>query len=94
MRCMITTAGYVTYLSTLCDELAAHWERSMAQEAGDLVLRANARVLITERTSDDWYVGVLISSFRTLNSCCSAFRWTGELDGKSGLFPASYVTVL
>ena len=67
----------------------------MVQEAGDLVLRANARVLVTDRTSDDWCVDVLISSFRALNPrCYSAFRWTGELDGKSGLFPASYVTVL
>lgn len=43
-------------------------------EAGDLVIKEGQRVLVTERTSDDW--------------------WTGELNGKKGLFPASYVEQL
>ncbi|TFK43057.1 hypothetical protein BDQ12DRAFT_695411 [Crucibulum laeve] len=43
-------------------------------EPGDLVIKENQRVLVTERTSDDW--------------------WTGEVDGKKGLFPASYVKLL
>ncbi|KAK1235139.1 hypothetical protein PQX77_001641 [Marasmius sp. AFHP31] len=43
-------------------------------DPGDLQVRANQRVLVTERTTDDW--------------------WTGTFDGKSGLFPASYVKIL
>jgi len=40
-------------------------------EAEDLKITEGDIVLITERTSDDW--------------------WTGEVNGKKGLFPASYV---
>lgn len=29
------------------------------QEAGDLNIKANQRVLVTERTSDDWFVVVV-----------------------------------
>ncbi|KAF8075849.1 SH3-domain-containing protein [Lyophyllum atratum] len=43
-------------------------------EPGDLAIRADERVLVTERTSDDW--------------------WTGEYNGRKGLFPASYVKIL
>ncbi|KAJ7727966.1 SH3-domain-containing protein [Mycena metata] len=43
-------------------------------DPGDLQIRANQNVWVTERTSDDW--------------------WTGEFEGKSGLFPASYVKIL
>jgi len=40
-------------------------------EAEDLKITEGEVVLITDRTSDDW--------------------WTGEVNGKKGLFPASYV---
>ncbi|KAF8211588.1 hypothetical protein K438DRAFT_1903515 [Mycena galopus ATCC 62051] len=43
-------------------------------DPGDLRIRANQNVWITERTSDDW--------------------WTGEFEGETGLFPASYVKIL
>ncbi|KAF8164856.1 hypothetical protein B0H34DRAFT_648154 [Crassisporium funariophilum] len=43
-------------------------------EASDLRITEGQRVLVTERTSDDW--------------------WTGEVNGKKGLFPASYVKLL
>ncbi|KAJ6516353.1 SH3-domain-containing protein [Mycena sanguinolenta] len=43
-------------------------------DPGDLRIRANQNVWVTERTSDDW--------------------WTGEFEGKTGLFPASYVKIL
>ncbi|PPQ94198.1 hypothetical protein CVT25_006852 [Psilocybe cyanescens] len=43
-------------------------------EAGDLVVSEGDRILVVERTSDDW--------------------WTGEVNGKKGLFPASYVKLL
>ncbi|KAJ7477174.1 hypothetical protein B0H11DRAFT_2030047 [Mycena galericulata] len=43
-------------------------------DPGDLQIRANQNVWVTERTSDDW--------------------WTGEFEGKTGLFPASYVKIL
>jgi len=43
-------------------------------EAGDLKITEGERLLVTERTSDDW--------------------WTGEVGGRKGLFPASYVKVL
>ncbi|KAH6896450.1 hypothetical protein BKA70DRAFT_755148 [Coprinopsis sp. MPI-PUGE-AT-0042] len=43
-------------------------------EAGDLKIKEGQRVLVTERSSDDW--------------------WTGEVNGKSGLFPASYVQLV
>ncbi|KAI0273114.1 hypothetical protein BGY98DRAFT_1090814 [Russula aff. rugulosa BPL654] len=45
-----------------------------SQEASDLHLRAGERVLVTEKTSSDW--------------------WTGEVGGRSGLFPALYVKLL
>ncbi|KAG7096553.1 hypothetical protein E1B28_003975 [Marasmius oreades] len=45
-----------------------------SSDPGDLQIRANQRVLVTERTTDDW--------------------WTGTFNGKSGLFPASYVKLL
>ncbi|KAG8935235.1 hypothetical protein FRC02_008370 [Tulasnella sp. 418] len=45
-----------------------------SDDKGDLQFSATERVLVIERTSDDW--------------------WTGQLDGKTGLFPASYVKVL
>ncbi|KAL0565584.1 hypothetical protein V5O48_016440 [Marasmius crinis-equi] len=45
-----------------------------SSDPGDLQIRANQRVLVTERTTDDW--------------------WTGTFQGKSGLFPASYVKLL
>jgi len=40
-------------------------------EPEDLKITEGDVVLITDRTSDDW--------------------WTGEVNGKKGLFPASYV---
>ncbi|KAF9464301.1 hypothetical protein BDZ94DRAFT_1162293 [Collybia nuda] len=46
----------------------------VSTDPGDLNLKADQRVLVTERTSDDW--------------------WTGEVNGKKGLFPASYVKIL
>ncbi|KAJ7929146.1 SH3-domain-containing protein [Mycena leptocephala] len=45
-----------------------------SKDPGDLRIRANQNVWVTERTSDDW--------------------WTGEFQGKTGLFPASYVKIL
>ncbi|KAK0206080.1 SH3-domain-containing protein [Desarmillaria ectypa] len=43
-------------------------------ETGDLKIRANQRILVTEKSSADW--------------------WMGEVDGRTGLFPASYVKLL
>ncbi|KAA1465929.1 hypothetical protein DENSPDRAFT_830628 [Dentipellis sp. KUC8613] len=43
-------------------------------EDGDLELSANQRVLVVDKTSEDW--------------------WTGEADGRRGLFPGSYVRLL
>ncbi|KZP21715.1 hypothetical protein FIBSPDRAFT_860331 [Athelia psychrophila] len=60
------------------EQAQGEWAESMYEfsstEPGDLPLAANQRLLITERTSEDW--------------------WTGEADGRSGLFPASYVKLL
>ncbi|KAJ7265867.1 hypothetical protein B0H12DRAFT_1200952 [Mycena haematopus] len=54
------------------------WAEAMydydSTDPGDLGIRANQNVWVTERTSDDW--------------------WTGEFEGKTGLFPASYVKIL
>lgn len=65
-----------------------------SQESGDLELKEGQRVLVIERTSNDWCV----SSFRSDRHLhiveCLPFRWTGEFDGKKGLFPASYVKLL
>ncbi|KLO15726.1 hypothetical protein SCHPADRAFT_247019 [Schizopora paradoxa] len=61
-------------------------------EAGDLVVRAHDRIKVTSRDSDDWYPHSFIVDFSltfTLHS-----RWTGEIDGRSGLFPASYAKLL
>lgn len=46
----------------------------VATEPGDLSIKEGERILVTERSSDDW--------------------WTGEVNGKSGLFPASYAKLL
>ncbi|KAI0269437.1 hypothetical protein BC834DRAFT_866249 [Gloeopeniophorella convolvens] len=57
---------------------AGEWAEALydfaSEEASDLPLQAGQHVLVTERTSDDW--------------------WTGEANGRSGLFPATYVKVL
>ncbi|ESK93071.1 protein that induces appearance of [Moniliophthora roreri MCA 2997] len=59
-------------------EVNGEWAEALydydSSEPGDLQIRANQRVLVTERTSDDW--------------------WTGTFNGKSGLFPATYVKLL
>lgn len=44
------------------------------QEATDLAVEAGDRILVVERSSEDW--------------------WKGELNGKTGLFPSSYVRLL
>jgi len=46
----------------------------VSNEPGDLNIRENQQILVTQKDSDDW--------------------WTGEVDGQSGLFPASYVKLL
>ncbi|KAG5645261.1 hypothetical protein DXG03_006563 [Asterophora parasitica] len=84
------------------EEEAAHGEWAdvlydyNSGEATDLVITAGERVLVTERTSDDWYVldSLLISW--EIDGVCHAmcYRWTGKFNGKSGLFPATYVQLL
>ncbi|KAJ7672842.1 hypothetical protein B0H17DRAFT_174335 [Mycena rosella] len=60
------------------EEAQGEWAEALydydSADAGDLQIRANQNVWVTERTSDDW--------------------WTGEFQGKTGLFPASYVKIL
>ncbi|PFH50335.1 hypothetical protein AMATHDRAFT_61259 [Amanita thiersii Skay4041] len=60
------------------EETQGEWAEALydyaSGEAGDLDIKEGQHVLVTDRTSDDW--------------------WTGEVDGKSGLFPASYVKLL
>ncbi|KAJ3927853.1 MAG: SH3 domain-containing protein [Lentinula lateritia] len=60
------------------EEEQGEWAEALydyvSQDPADLQIRANQQILVTERTSDDW--------------------WTGEVDGKSGLFPATYVKLL
>ncbi|KAJ6567327.1 SH3-domain-containing protein [Mycena vulgaris] len=60
------------------EEAQGEWAEALydydSAAAGDLQIRANQNVWVTERTSDDW--------------------WTGEFEGKTGLFPASYVKIL
>ncbi|KAF8490968.1 SH3-domain-containing protein [Russula emetica] len=57
---------------------AGEWAEALydytSREASDLPLRVGERVLVTEKTSSDW--------------------WTGQVDGRSGLFPALYVKIL
>jgi len=57
---------------------AGEWAEALYEynsgEAGDLKVEEGDRILVVERTSDDW--------------------WTGEVNGKKGLFPASYVKLL
>ncbi|KAF7982305.1 hypothetical protein HWV62_28984 [Athelia sp. TMB] len=59
-------------------EAQGEWAEALYEyasgESGDLPLAVGQRLLVTERTSDDW--------------------WTGEVDGRSGLFPATYVKLL
>ncbi|KAH9483093.1 Protein csh3 [Psilocybe cubensis] len=59
-------------------EVHGEWAEALydynSGEAGDLVVSEGDRILVVERTSDDW--------------------WTGEVNGKKGLFPASYVKLL
>jgi len=60
------------------EEAQGEWAEALydydSKDPGDLRIRANENVWVTERTSDDW--------------------WTGEFEGKTGLFPASYVKIL
>lgn len=63
------------------------------KEASDLHLRAGERVLVTEQSSSDWCACPKLSISDPKYSS-SYPRWTGEVDGRSGLFPASYVKLL
>ncbi|KAJ7163784.1 SH3-domain-containing protein [Mycena crocata] len=60
------------------EEAQGEWAEALydydSTDPGDLQIKANQNVWVTERTSDDW--------------------WTGEFQGKTGLFPASYVKIL
>ncbi|TRM68557.1 hypothetical protein BD626DRAFT_482100 [Schizophyllum amplum] len=60
------------------EEAQGEWVEMMydytSGEPGDLQCSEGQRILLVERTSDDW--------------------WTGELNGKRGLFPASYCKML
>ncbi|KAJ6543874.1 hypothetical protein B0H19DRAFT_1168749 [Mycena capillaripes] len=60
------------------EEAEGEWAEALydydSTDPGDLQIKANQNVWVTERTSDDW--------------------WTGEFQGKTGLFPASYVKIL
>ncbi|KAF8630039.1 hypothetical protein AX15_003131 [Amanita polypyramis BW_CC] len=60
------------------EEAQGEWAEALydyvSDEPGDLQIRENQQIWVTEKNSDDW--------------------WTGEFDGKSGLFPASYVKLL
>ncbi|KAF9523461.1 hypothetical protein CPB83DRAFT_862843 [Crepidotus variabilis] len=60
------------------EEVEGEWVEALydydSGETGDLKVAEGDRILLTERTSDDW--------------------WTGEIDGRKGLFPASYAKVL
>jgi len=60
------------------EEAGGWWAEALydytSQEASDLHLRVGERVLVTEKTSSDW--------------------WAGQVDGRSGLFPALYVKLL
>lgn len=62
----------------------------MIQDPGDLPLQEGQRVLIVERTSDDWLVNSLTLVTELLLTFC---RWTGEYQGRRGLVPASYMKV-
>lgn len=63
------------------------------QDPGDLQIRANQNVWVTERTSDDWYAFPVHWRLCILKAI-QFNRWTGEFEGKTGLFPASYVKIL
>jgi len=57
------------------EEIEGEWAEALYDYSGDpgtdLELQAGQQVLVTERTSAEW--------------------WTGEVDGRRGLFPAAYV---
>jgi len=60
------------------DQVEGEWVEALydytSEDPGDLEIQAGERILVTERTSDDW--------------------WMGEIDGRKGLIPASYVKAL
>ncbi|KIM42863.1 hypothetical protein M413DRAFT_444503 [Hebeloma cylindrosporum] len=60
------------------EEVGGEWAEVLydynSGEAGDLKIKEGERLVVTERTSDDW--------------------WAGEVGGRKGLFPASYVKIL
>ncbi|KAF7982356.1 hypothetical protein HWV62_29086 [Athelia sp. TMB] len=77
-------------------EAQGEWAEALYEyasgESGDLPLAVGQRLLVTERTSDDWYALWFYELMAlVLTSEC---RWTGEVDGRSGLFPATYVKLL
>jgi hypothetical protein len=82
-----SAVGSIFLLSASFGELIA------VQESTDLELQAKQRVLVVEKTSDDWCV-LLPFFFGVSLSYPFLGRWTGEINGRSGLFPASYVKLL
>ena len=64
------------------------------KDASDLNLRAGERVWVTEQTSDDWCAYSKLSAPHPRIFILSYTRWTGEIDGRSGLFPTAYVKLL
>jgi abl interactor 2 len=64
----------------------------VTQDPGDLELQEGQRVLVLERTSDDWCVSLYCLT--RIASYHVSVRWTAEYQGKRGLVPASYVQVL
>lgn len=66
------------------------------KESGDLDLREGERVLVTEETSEEWYACVQLLYWfdHEANHHVARSRWTGEIGGRSGIFPKSYVKLL
>lgn len=62
-----------------------------SNEVNDLPVKEGQDVWVIERTSGDWFV----KSTRNKRALFHPFisRWTGEVNGRRGLFPASYVRI-
>jgi hypothetical protein len=65
-------------------------------QSGDLSFSKGDVITITKKSdsSDDWCAFDCLVIYRNLSQPLKIIRWTGELRGREGIFPANFVEVV